>query len=205
MPPINPTTLRAATRHLKRTDPTLADIIRRIGPCRLECQTRRFESLTRAIIAQQISGSAAKSISNRLRQTLHPHRITPDSLASLPDEALRACGISPQKLRYLRDLQTKVADRSLPLQRLHHLPDEDVIDSLIKVKGIGLWTAQMFLIFSLGRPDVLPHQDLGIRSAIRDLYVLQELPDRDTCEKIANPWRPYASIACWYLWRSTEL
>ncbi|MFV0445882.1 MAG: DNA-3-methyladenine glycosylase family protein [Planctomycetaceae bacterium] len=196
--------LSRAHRHLRRCDPVLADVIRRVGPCTLKLQTRRFESLARAIIAQQISGAAARSIWARLNTTLRPRRITPQSLAALDDSTLRDCGISPQKLSYLRDLQTRVLARDVRLQRLHDLSDEDVIASLTGVKGIGVWTAQMFLMFSLGRPDVLPHADYGIRSAIKTLYSLPELPNRAVCEATAMPWRPYATIACWYLWRSTE-
>lgn len=205
MPPaLDPADLRRAVRHLRRADPRLAAVIQHHGPCTLKLQTPRFASLSRAIIAQQISGSAAKSIWKRLLATLHPRRLTPQNLTTLPDEALRQCGISPQKLRYLRDLQARVLSGEVPLHRLHRLPDDDVIESLIRVEGIGLWTAQMFLMFSLGRLDVLPHLDLGIRSAIQRLYSLPSLPDRATCEQFAAPWRPYATIACWYLWRTGD-
>jgi DNA-3-methyladenine glycosylase II len=205
MPATLPTpTLRKALRHLAEADPVLAELIRRVGPCTLKLQTRRFESLARAIIAQQISGAAAKSIWGRLNTALHPRRVTPEALARIDDPTLRGCGISPQKLGYLRDLQARVLAKDVRLQRLHHLPDDEIIENLVRVKGIGVWTAQMFLMFSLGRLDVLPHLDLGIRAAIQRLYELPELPDRATCEQTAVPWRPYATIACWYLWRSVD-
>lgn len=204
MPTLDPTVLRKATRHLAQSDPVLAELIGRVGPCTLKLQTRRFESLARAIIAQQISGAAAKSIYLRLNAALRPRKLTPESLALQPDDVLRSCGISPQKLGYLRDLQSRALARDVHLPRLHQFPDHEVIESLVQVKGIGVWTAQMFLIFSLGRLDVLPHQDFGIRSAMQRLYGLRELPDRATCEQTAQPWRPYASIASWYLWRSVD-
>lgn len=205
MPDLPADTLRKAARHLKSGDRVLADLIRRVGPCRMKLQPRHFESLSRAIVGQQISGAAAKSIWKRLHVALAPRRLTPAALAAIPDDVIRGCGVSPQKLGYLRDLQSRVLTREVRLQRLQHLTDEQVIESLTQVKGIGVWTAQMFLMFSLGRLDVLPHLDLGIRSAIRNLYGLPELPDRALCELTAAPWRPYATIACWYLWRSTEL
>jgi DNA-3-methyladenine glycosylase II len=201
---IPPETIRAARRHLLAADAVLADVIRRVGPFRLRLQTRRFESLARAIIAQQISGAAARSIWERLREAVRPGSVTPERLARLSDPALRACGISPQKLGYLRDLQQRVLTRTVRLHHLHRLDDQDVIAELVQIKGIGVWTAQMFLMFSLGRLDVLPHQDLGIRSAIQRLYGLDALPDRSQCEQVASPWRPYATVACWYLWRSSS-
>lgn len=204
MPLLAPADLRRATRQLTVADPVLAEIIRRVGPCTLKLQTRRFESLARAIIAQQISGAAAKSIFTRLNVALQPRKLTPAALAALPDENLRACGVSPQKLGYLRDLQDRVLSRDVRLPLLHRLADEEVIAALVRVKGIGVWTAQMFLMFSLGRLDVLPHLDLGIRAGMQRLYGLGELPDRATCEAIAAPWRPYATIACWYVWRTGD-
>jgi DNA-3-methyladenine glycosylase II len=203
-PLIDPADRRRAVRHLKRADAALAGVIATAGEFDLRLQRHRFESLARAIIAQQISGAAAKSIWKRLQVLVHPRRITAETLALQADPALRSVGISPQKLGYLRDLQAHVTSRSVRIDRLHRLPDEDVIRELVRIKGIGVWTAQMFLMFALGRPDVLPWQDLGIRSAIKKLYGLPDLPDRARCEEIAAPWRPYASVACWYLWRSVD-
>ncbi|MEZ6067517.1 MAG: DNA-3-methyladenine glycosylase 2 family protein [Planctomycetaceae bacterium] len=197
---------RARTvRWLARRDPVLGAVIDAVGPLRLKLQRGRFESLARAIVAQQISTSAAQSIWGRLRLLTKPKRVSADSLCRLNDDEIRAAGISPQKLGYLRDLQQQVISRTVRLDRLHHHADDRVIDELVRIKGIGAWTAQMFLMFSLGRADVLPHQDFGIRSAMRQLYELPDLPTRDECEEIAAPWRPHATIACWYLWRSSEI
>lgn len=202
---VPPAVARRSLKHLRRADPVLAAVIEQVGPLQLKLQSRRFESLARAIIAQQISGAAARSIWNRLHVAVRPKRITAEALARLTDPELRQLGISPQKVSYLRDLQQRVQRREVRLDRLRLLADDEVISQLTQVKGIGVWTAQMFLMFSLGRLDVLPHQDLGIRSAMARLYQLGELPDRDTCEEIARPWRPYATVACWYLWRSSDL
>lgn len=196
---------RAAVRHLRRGDPVLRDVIRRVGPFGMKLERNRFRALLRAIIAQQISGSAARSIWNRLTALTRPGPPTAAKILALPIEDLRAAGVSPQKVSYVRDLAARACDGRLQLSRLGRRSDDDVIAELVQVKGIGEWTAHMFLMFSMGRPDVLAHGDLGVRTAIRDLYGLPELPDRDTAGRIARPWRPYATIACWYCWRSCDL
>ena len=193
-----------ALEHLRINDLVLANVIERIGPFRFRRQTNRYQVLLRSIIAQQISGAAAKTIWNRVAALAAQGQLTPESVDRMSDDQLRGAGLSPQKLKYVRDLNRHVLARELQLRSLHRASDEDVIDQLTQVKGIGLWTAQMFLMFSLGRPDVLPHGDLGIRAAIRKLYALEELPDRETCHGIALPWRPFATVACWYLWRTVE-
>ena len=164
----------------------------------------RFRALVFSILSQQISGKAAASIRSRLVDYLKPERISPDSLCRLTKEELRSIGVSAQKAGYLLDLAERVARRDLRLDRMTRLPDEKVIEALIQVKGIGVWTAQMFLIFSLGRLDVFPHDDLGVRIAIRNLYGLDELPNKEVSHKIAQPWRPYATVGSWYCWRSLE-
>lgn len=199
-----PDVVRKSLRHLRAADPVLRELIERIGPFPMTLHSNRFESLARAIVGQQISGAAARSIWKRLQAATHPRKITAEALSVLPDPVLRQAGLSPQKLSYLRDLLEKVQSRTVRLHRAHRLTDEQIIEELVSVKGIGVWTAQMFLMFSLGRPDVLPHLDLGIRAAIQRLYGLPGLPDRLTCEQIAEPWRPHASIACRYLWRSGD-
>lgn len=204
MSQLTPEMIEQAIPRLRRGDPQLKAVIDRVGPFRLKRQTNRYQSLLRAIIAQQISTAAARSIWNKLEQAAGTSRPTPESIARLSDPQLRGVGISPQKLGYVRSLTDHVLDGKLRLAALHRLPDEEVIEELVQVKGIGLWTAQMFLIFSLGRADVLPHGDLGIQTAIRRVYELNELPKRDSCERIARPWRPYSTVACWYLWRSLE-
>src|SRR5262249_62150608 len=140
----------------------------------------------------------------RLVDYLKPDQLSPQSIARLTPEELRSVGLSSQKTAYLLDLANQVVCGDVRLDRMARMPDEDVIEALIQVKGIGVWTAQMFLIFSLGRLDVFPHDDLGVRSAIRNLYGLEELPDKEISHRIATPWRPYASIASWYCWRSLE-
>lgn len=168
-------------------------------------QTNRYQSLLKAIISQQISTAAARSIWMRIETLTGTSRVQAAHIHPLPDELLRTAGLSPQKLRYVRDLTSRVHARELKLSSLHRQTDDEVIEALMAVKGIGLWTAQMFLMFSLGRPDVIPHGDLGIQSAIMKLYQLSQRPGRDQCHEIAAPWRPYATVACWYLWRSLEL
>ncbi len=182
----------------------MKQVIDRVGPFRLKRQTNRYQSLLRAIIAQQISTAAARSIWNKLEQAAGTPRLTPEDIARLSDPELRGVGISPQKLGYVRSLTDHVLGEQLRLTVIHRLPDAEVIAELVQVKGIGLWTAQMFLIFSLGRADILPHGDLGIQTAIRRVYGLDELPKRESCERIAEAWRPYATVASWYLWRSLE-
>lgn len=195
----------AALRHLKRRDPVMRDLIARVGPFRLKLERDRFWVLARAIISQQISTAAAHSIRRRVEAACGPHKPAPDRFDELSDEELRGLGLSGQKVRYLRDLCAHVGEGRLNLRQIGRLSDERVIGELIQVKGIGRWTAQMFLMFSLGRLDVMPHDDLGVRSSLRTLYGLDDLPDRATCLEIAAPWRPYASVACWYCWRSGEL
>jgi DNA-3-methyladenine glycosylase II len=201
----SPETVAAALKHLQRRDRTMKRVIAAVGPCQLKRQTNRYQSLLRAIIAQQISGAAARSIWAKLQAAAGTQTLTSEVIHRLSDEAIRAAGVSPQKLGYVRDLTERVHSKCLRLASLHRFSDDEVIAELIAVKGIGVWTAQMFLMFSLGRPDVMPHGDLGIQSAIRRLYGLAELPNRETCFRIAEPWRPYATYACWYLWRSSEV
>ncbi len=180
-------------------------LIEQVGPFRLHLQRNRFQSLVRSIIAQQISGSAARSINRRLQEMLAPHRVTPTNLARLTPRRMRTVGLSPQKSAYLLDLSRKVLSGQVRLTKLARLRDEEVVAELIQVNGIGVWTAQMFLMFSLGRVDVFPHQDLGIRTALRNLYRLPDLPDQETSHEIARPWRPFATLGSWYCWRSLEL
>jgi DNA-3-methyladenine glycosylase II len=162
----------------------------------------RYEVLVRSITSQQLSTKAAETIFQRLRAALPGRRLKPESVADADDETLRAAGYSANKVRSLRDLTARVLDGRLPLARLPRLDDESVIDRLVAVHGIGRWTAEMFLIFSLGRLDVLPVDDLGLRAAVRDVYGLGDLPARRELVELGEAWRPYRSIATWYLWRS---
>ena len=201
---MNQEKISLALEHLQRADPVMRDVIRRAGPFRLKLRRDRFYSLVSSILSQQISGKAAASIRARLEAHVAPETISPQNLSGLTPRKLRSLGVSPQKAKYLLDLAARVQSGELKLDRLARMKDEEVIEALVEVKGIGVWTAQMFLIFSLGRLDVFPHDDLGVRAAIRNLYGLEDLPDKETSHRIAMPWRPYASVASWYCWRSLE-
>lgn len=193
-----------AIEHLRKKDKTLRQVIDRVGPCTLKRQRDRFRNLVTAIISQQISGGAARSILARFETLLGPAGISPESILALSPELMRTAGVSPQKAGYLLDLADKVHRGTVALTQAGRLSDEEVIVQLTQVKGIGVWTAQMFLMFSLGREDVFPHADLGIRAALRNLYALKSLPDPETAQRIARPWRPFATVASWYCWRSLE-
>ena len=199
------TQIRSARRHLRANDLVMRSMIDAVGPFTLRPDRDRFGLLVRSIISQQISTSAARAIRGRLIEFVGPEGVTAANLTRFNIDQLRSVGLSPQKASYVTDLATKVNDRTVGLQQIGRLSDERVVETLIQVKGIGRWTAQMFLIFSLGRPDVLPHDDLGIRTAIRDRYGLDDLPDKATCHAIAAAWRPYASVASWYCWRTLDL
>ncbi|HWN85625.1 MAG TPA: DNA-3-methyladenine glycosylase [Vicinamibacterales bacterium] len=192
-----------ARRHLARRDPVLRDLMRAHGKCGLaEAQNADpFGALLKAIVSQQLSTKAAKTIYTRL-MALFDGVPTPQGLARLADDELRAAGLSGQKLRYMRDLGARVHDGSLPLHALDAMGDEDVIVALTQVKGIGRWTAEMYLMFRLHRPDVLPAGDLGIVKAVQKAYGLSKTPSPDRLHEIGEAWRPYRSVACWYLWRS---
>ncbi len=192
---------RKARRHLARRDPILKQLIAVVGPCTLTLNADRFGSLVRSIVAQQISTKAALAIHGRLCQAMPESLVTPAALLGLSDEMLRGAGLSANKQRSLRDLAEKVHTGVVPLDALHEMEDEAAIEHLLPVRGIGRWTAQMFLIFSLGRPDVLPVDDLGLRAGVRRHYELDEMPGRKELEALAEPWRPYRSIATWYFWR----
>lgn len=193
-----------AVEHLRRKDRTIRRIITAYGPFALELKTDAFPVLVQSIISQQISTAAAASIRRRVDALRGRRKLTAGWILDQSDEQLRGCGISPQKLRYLRDLADKVDTRTVNLTQLPQQSDDDVIAELTQVLGVGVWTAQMFLIFSLGRLDVLPTGDLGIRAAIEREYQLSSHPTPKQCEELAAPWRPFASVASWYLWRSSD-
>ena len=196
--------LDAAAGHLRKRDKVMRRIIDRHGPCQIKLEADPFPVLVRSIIAQQISTAATHSIGRRLTTLRGRKKLSPQWVLGSSDEELRGCGLSPQKLRYMRDLASKVSSREVNLTSIHEMSDADITAELTKVLGIGVWTAQMFLIFSLGRLDVLPTGDLGVRAAIEREYQLPAHPTPKQCEEIAAPWRPYASIASWYLWRSSD-
>jgi len=194
--------LHKARRHLMRCDPVLKELIVKVGPCTLRQEPNRFLSLARSIISQQISTKAALAIRKRLEAALDGKGLTPAGLLTLDDPAMHAAGLSASKQKSLRDLATRVHTREVRLHRIHLMSDDDVIEALLPVRGIGRWTAQMFLIFSLGRLDVLPVDDFGLRAGVRDVYGLDDLPDKADLTERSECWRPYRSIATWYLWRS---
>ena len=195
--------ISSATAYLSDRDPIMAQAIERVGPCTLIPNPQLFETLVDAIISQQISVKAADAIMGRLRTALHaePHgTISPEALLSLEEDTLRAVGLSPQKMRYIRDLTERVTSGQLELERLSELDDEAVITELVKVKGIGRWTAEMMLIFSLGRPDVLPVDDLGFVEGVREAYSLEARPTSKEMRERGEVWRPYRTFATWYMW-----
>jgi DNA-3-methyladenine glycosylase II len=195
---------RKARRHLCRHEPAFKNLITRIGPCTLEPQSDGFRLLVRAIVSQMISTKAAASIFAKLEARLGRRKLTPAAILALEETALREVGLSGAKARSLRDLAERVGSKALPLARLPRLDDDDVIKHLVDVRGIGRWTAEMFLIFSLGRLDVWAVDDFGLRAGVQDLYGLSELPTRAAMRELAEPWRPYRSVASWYLWRSRD-
>jgi len=194
-----------ALNHLRARDPVMRALIDQVGPFRLRTERNRFQMLVRSILSQQISTKAARSIRLRVEAIVAPETPSAENLIRVEEDRLREAGVSPQKLSYLRDLCEHVLDDRLELRQIGRLSDERVVESLIRVKGIGRWTAQMFLIFSLGRLDVLPHGDVGIQNAVQQLYGLDSRPDRESIEAIAEPWRPFSSVACWFCWRSLDV
>jgi DNA-3-methyladenine glycosylase II len=197
--------LDRAVRHLRRRDPVLAGIIGRVGRC--TWQTERggsaFSSLIEAMLYQQITGKAAASIHRRLRGVLGRRHPRPQEILAAPTRALRRAGLSRQKIRYMRDLAARAHD-GLPLRGLGRRSDDEVIEALCAVKGIGRWTAEMFLIFRLGRFDVLPVDDYGVRKGVQIAYGLRKLPDARWLKERGEAWRPYRTVASWYFWRILE-
>jgi DNA-3-methyladenine glycosylase II len=201
---VTPADYARARRLLLRRDPILAALIREYGPCGLAAAQRadHFSALVRAIVFQQLSTKAASTIYSRMVALLPNAELTPQALAALTDEQLRSAGISRQKGGYLRDLCEKVTAGVVPLAELEQMDDEQVIQALTKIKGIGRWSAEMFLMFRLHRPDVLPVGDLGILNAVRKVYGLRKKPTPERLLRLGEAWRPYRSVASWYLWRS---
>lgn len=197
--------MRRAIAHLKGSDPVLCEIIRRVGPCKIQYAEPDFEMLVRSIVFQQLNGKAARAIFSRLQGAVgNGARMSPLAILALRTEEMLALGLSRQKAAYIRDLADKTQTGSIDFCRLPGMQDAEVIEHLTTVKGIGPWTAQMFLLFALRRPDVLASGDLGIRLAIQKAYRLRKLPTPARVEKLGAKWRPHCSLACWYLWRSAE-
>jgi DNA-3-methyladenine glycosylase II len=196
--------MRRAVSHLKKSDPILRAIIEHVGPCRMEFGEPTFHSLAEAIVYQQLNGKAAVTIFKRFA-AVAGEPLTPDGILKLSPEQLRGVGLSKQKSSYLRDMAERAQRGQLDFTRLLNLSDDEVIGHLTQVKGVGVWTAHMFLMFTLRRPNVLPTGDFGIRMAIKKQYNKRKLPTPEVMEKIARPWEPYRSVACWYLWRSLDI
>jgi DNA-3-methyladenine glycosylase II len=194
--------MRQALTHLRNSDPILAAIIDRVGPCSIQYHEPTFQALVRSIVYQQLSGKAASTIYSRVVQSVG--EVTPERVAAKSPEELRAVGLSNQKAKYVLDLAEKTRNGVVRFQDLPNLDDAAVIEHLTQVKGVGVWTVHMFLIFALRRPDVLPTGDLGIRNAAHKAYRLRQSPKPERLEKLARKWRPYSSIASWYLWRSLD-
>ncbi|MCA1561202.1 MAG: DNA-3-methyladenine glycosylase [Acidobacteria bacterium] len=196
-----------ARRLLMRRDPVLAAIIKRHGACGLAAaqRTDHFAAIVKAITSQQLSTKASRTIFNRFVALFPDGRFpTPADVIAIDDERLRNVGLSRQKVAYIRDLCMKVTDGTLPLRQLDAMDDEQVIEAITRVKGLGRWTAEMFLMFRLHRPDVLPVGDLGILRAMQKAYGLRKPPGPERMRRIGEAWKPYRSIACWYLWQSLE-
>jgi len=199
--------LRAAEKHLSRRDPFLRGVIKRSRPCSIRPHRGYYEILVKSIISQQLSGKAAQTITERFCAVHAPARFpSPEQILATPNEILRATGLSNGKVSYVKDVAARVQDKSLRLDRLSRMSDDDVVRMLTQVKGIGEWTAHMFLMFSLFRLDVLPVGDLGIRNSIQRHYGFAKRPTPDEMHALAekNGWRPYRSVASWYLWRALE-
>jgi len=196
--------MKKALAHLRAADPVLAAVIDRVGPYRPRRAAPGFRTLLRAILAQQVSTKAAATVFARLEDACGG-QASAAAIAALDLETLRAAGLSRQKAGYARDLAEKTLRGEVDFELLHTLSDQEVIRILTLVKGVGVWTAQMFLIFALRRPDVFfPVNDLGLRNAMQRIYGMRQPPSPDRMLKIAARWRPYCSIACWYLWRSLD-
>ena len=196
--------MRAALKHLKK-DPVLAGILKQVGPCTMQYRDPTFDTLVRSIVYQQLSGRVASVIFGRLLEAVRSsgddEELTPAGIMKLRIPRMRKLGLSGQKTLYIRELAKHTRKGNIVFESLANLPDADVIAHLTQVKGIGVWTAQMFLMFALRREDVLPVADLGIRSAMKKAWNLPALPKPPEMEQLAASWQPWRSIACWYLWR----
>jgi DNA-3-methyladenine glycosylase II len=195
--------MRKAILHLKKADPVLRSVIDRVGAYRIEYRNPEFETLVRSIVYQQLSGKVASVIFGRLKEAAGD-QLTPEAVLKLTPARMRKAGLSKQKTAYIRDLARKTKRGALDFALLPGLSDEEVVAMLTQVKGIGVWTAHMFLMFALERPNVLPTGDLGIRMAIRKEYGMDELPNAKEIEERAAGWHPYCTVASWYLWRSLD-
>ena len=201
--------LAIAAAELSAADPRLGEVIERVGPCRMLPDTHgtHFDAIAKSIVYQQLSGKAAATIYGRFVERVGSGGAlpTPDEVVVHEIAVLRECGLSTAKTAAVRDLAAHVLDGRLPVDHFDEMSDDDIVESLVQVRGIGPWTAQMFLMFRLGRPDVLPVLDLGVKKGAQRIHRLRKLPDEAKLEKLARPWKPWRSVASWYCWRATEL
>jgi DNA-3-methyladenine glycosylase II len=196
--------MRKAIHHLKQADPVMAAIIDKAGPYKIQFHEPEFQMLVRSIVGQQLSGKAAQTIFTRLQEAAKVDPLTPESILKLRLPRLRTVGLSGQKANYIRELARLTRDGEIEFERLPEMEDAAIIETLTRVKGVGVWTVQMFLIFALRRTNVLPVGDLGVRAAMKKAYQLAELPKPSEMERIAASWHPYCSVASWYLWKSLD-
>ena len=199
----DPGLLAEGVRHVSR-DPKIELLVRSTGPQKFKPQGDVFHSLVESILSQQLNGRSADAIIGRVNALFDEGRATPEELMTIPARSLRKAGVSPQKVSYLRDLASAVTKGRVDLKGLGNSDDEEIIEMLDGVKGIGRWTAQMVLIFTLGRPDVLPVDDFGIQKAVQKVYGLRKLPRPARMEALAKPWHPFSTVACLYLWRHKD-
>jgi DNA-3-methyladenine glycosylase II len=205
MSPVSPH--RKAITHLKKIDPVMAEVIDAVGKCTLMPRTEwtHFDALLRSIVYQQLSGKAAATIHGRVLELIGDGEGAATRIVNTSHDRFRAAGLSNAKANYVRNLAEHVLDGSLPVESLHELPDEEIISALTQVKGIGTWSAQMFLMFRLGRPDVLPATDLGVQKGVQRAYKLRKLPTPAQVLRRGEKWAPYRTVASWYMWRVLEL
>jgi DNA-3-methyladenine glycosylase II len=197
--------LDSATLHLHQRDKRLSRVIKQVGPCTLQVDANHFAVLATSILSQQLSSAAARTIRQRVERLMPEGKFSPGGFANASDQALRAAGVSGQKVQFLRSLAETVVSGKVDLAMLNRLPNDEVVEQLTAVRGIGRWTAEIFLIFSLGRLDVFPIGDAGVRAAMRRIYSLDGDINLDGLEKLAKRWQPYASVASWYCWRALDL
>ena len=197
-------TFRRGVSHVSRADPRIRQLVQKHGMIEFESGGDPFESLVEAIISQQLNGQAARMIFHRLKGSFDAEDINPKALREMHVSKLRKAGVSPQKIRYLRDLSLRIVRGQLNLGNFASKPDDEIVMALDEVKGIGPWTAHMFLLFTLGRPDILPVGDLGIQTSIKEIYSLRKLPTAEKIMEIGRNWHPYCSVASLYLWHAKE-
>jgi DNA-3-methyladenine glycosylase II len=196
--------MKKALSHLKKADPVMGAIIERVGAYKISYREPVFQTLVRSIVYQQLHGKAALTIFNRLADAAKADPLTPEAILKLRPAKMRTLGLSKQKMTYIRELARMTRSGEIDFELCRGLEDHQVVEHLTRVKGVGVWTVHMFLIFALRRTDVLPVGDLGVRAAMKKAYGLEELPKAEDMERIASSWRPYCSVASWYLWRSLE-